>query len=81
MNANKELAAELKQQISKFNKGIKNVEISDAGLISVFTANKKSVTGVTCDLLRSKAFASVKARVADCGTLYVVEALPNQVSA
>ena len=77
---NQEIAKEMKELVSKFNAGISCVKINDAGVISVFTRNKKSVTGVHCDFIRSRAFASVNVRVADCGTQYVIEATPKQVA-
>lgn len=76
---NQEIAAEMKTLICKFNKGIKSVEIDNTGKMTVLTKSHKGATGVTVDLLRSRAFANVHASIAPCGTMYQVEATPKQL--
>ena len=53
-------AQEFKVLFSKFNKGIKSVEI-ESGIVRFFCQTPKCAKGVLIDALRSKAFNSVKA--------------------
>jgi hypothetical protein len=53
------LANEIKSTLSQFNKGIKNVTIED-GIVCVNVASQKTAFSVQLDLLRSRAFRSVK---------------------
>lgn len=52
------IAAELKDMMSKFNKGIKSVTI-EGGIICVQVSSARAAYGVKLDLLRSGGFRSV----------------------
>lgn len=53
------IAAELKEALSHFNKGIKEVTIEN-GVVSVHVKSQRTAFAVQLDLLRSRAFSSVK---------------------
>lgn len=68
-------AAELFELLKKFNRGVRGVEIK-YGIIEVSVSSAKAATGVTVDLLRSRAFKSVKAVPNQVSRGFLVHAIP-----
>lgn len=77
MPENQSLCAELKALLSKFNRGVKSVDVNADGAIEVTVTTRNSAISVTMDLLRSRGFSSVKASVAASRTAYLVTAIPK----
>lgn len=69
-------ALELKTLLQRFNRGVKDVAI-EYGIFCIYVTSDRAASGVTLDLLRTRAFKSVKAIPnAKAGKGFIVHAIP-----
>ena len=69
-------ATELKSLLKQFNNGVQKVSVQ-LGIVSVYVSSAKAAYGVTLDLMRSRAFSSVRSIPnAASGKGFIVHAVP-----
>lgn len=69
------IASELESLLRKYNRGVAKVVV-EYGIVCVYTKSQKSTIGVTIDLLRSRAFRSVKSTANNIDGGFIVHAVP-----
>lgn len=78
MNANQEIAAEMKSLLKKFNKGVDEVTIEE-GIICVYVNTIRAVHGVKLDLLRCGGFRSVLHTENNVDGGFIIHAVPARL--